>query len=198
MKRLLLIMPLIIGLLGFVAIAEEMEHDHSMHSMDHDSGKPASDKARCAYDGMMMKAEAMIKMKHDDETLYFCNEEQMKMFHKSPKKYLKKMMIGDLHVLMNTLTIKEYMDMMKSMGMAKMAKKADENDTHWVNIYLASKEPKPLSGIAIKVTAPSNKVSFKELKYDKMMKGFTGTVSILESGKHKLSAFLGLQGIEMP
>ena len=82
MRRIWLIAPLIVGLLAFVALAESEEsgHDHSMHSMYHSANKEASDKARCAYDGMMMKAEAMKEMKHGDETLYFCNEEQMMAF----------------------------------------------------------------------------------------------------------------------
>jgi YHS domain-containing protein len=202
MKRMWLITPLAIGLLTFAALAEtEHQHDHStpgMHSMEPSPQKIDTGKARCAYDGMMMKAAAMVSMKHGDETLYFCNKEQMAAFHRSPKQYLRKTSFGDLHVLMNVLTMKEYMDMMKGMGMDKMAKKGGTNDTHWINVYLASEGSVALSGIAVKVLAPNGKASFKELEYNKMMKGFTGTVSILESGRHMLHAFLGLQGVEMP
>lgn len=193
MKKIWLITPMIIVLAAFSVFAQM--GDHSSHSME---AETKTDMVRCAYDGMMMKASAMVSMKHGDETMYFCNKEQMEAFHKSPKKYLRKMNVGGLHVLMNVLTMKEYMDMMKNMGMGMMAKMGDPNDTHWVNVYLASEQPVELSGIAVKLVAPGGKTSFKDLKYDKMMKGYTGKLSFLESGKYKLHALVGMPGIEMP
>ena len=195
MKTIWLITTLIIGLVTFSAFAQMEGHQHEQpaHSME-----KSTDKARCAYDGMQMKASAMVSMEHGDETLYFCNEEQMKAFHKSPKKYLKKAAIGDLHVLMNVLTVKEYMGMMQSMGMGGMVKMGDKKATHWINVYLASEESPTLSGIAVKVVASNGEASFKELEYNKMMKGYTGQLALPESGKYKLHALLGLPGIEMP
>ncbi len=195
MKTIWLITTLIIGLVTFSAFAQMDAHQHDQPA--HSMGK-STDKARCAYDGMLMKASAMVSMKHGDETLYFCNEEQMKAFHNSPKKYLKKTAIGNLHVLMNVLTVKEYMDMMQSMGMGGMAKMGDKKATHWINVYLASEESPTLSGIAVKVVASNGEASFKELEYSKMMKGYTGQLALPESGKYKLHTLLGLPGIEMP
>jgi YHS domain-containing protein len=174
------------------------QHDHSTHGMESGQQKSGDDKARCAYDGMPMKKSAMVPMKHGDETLYFCNEEQKAAFQKSPKRYLKKVAIGDLHALMNVLTMKEYMGMMKSMGMGGMMKAGNPNNTHWLSVYLAAGQPVELSGITIKVVAPDGKASYKELKYDKMMKSHAAQFSFLESGKYKLHTLLELPGIEMP
>lgn len=195
MKTIWLITTLIIGLVTFSAFAQMEAHqsDQPAHSME-----KSTDKVRCAYDGMLMKASAMVSMKHGDETLYFCNEEQMQAFQKSPKRYLKKAAIGDLHVLMNVLTVKEYMDMMQSMDMGGMVKMGDEKATHWINVYLASEESPTLSGIAVKVVEPNGEASFKELEYSKMMKGYTGQLALPEGGKYKLHSLLGLPGIEMP
>jgi YHS domain-containing protein len=203
MKIIWLITTLIIGLVTFSALAQMEAHQqdqpaHSMPGMEAQKPNPNMDKARCAYDGMLMKASAMVSMKHGDETLYFCNEEQMKAFHKSPKQYLKKATIGDLHVLMNVLTMKEYMDMMRSMGMGSMVKMGDKDATHWINVYLASEQSPTLSGIAVKVVAPNGEASFKELEYNKMMKGYTGQLALPEGRKYKLHSLLGLPGIEMP
>jgi len=203
MKTIWLITTLIIGLVTFSAFAQMDAHQHdqpahSMPSMEAQKSDPNMDKARCAYDGMLMKALAMVSMKHDDETLYFCNEEQMQAFQKSPKRYLKRADIGNLHVLMNVLTMKEYMDMMQSMGMGGMVKMGNKDATHWINIYLASEQSPTLSGIAVKVVASNGEASFKELEYNKMMKGYTGQLILPESGKYKLHTLLGLPGIEMP
>jgi YHS domain-containing protein len=203
MKTLWLTTTLIIGLVTFSAFAQMDAHQHdqpahSMPSMEAQKSDPNMDKARCAYDGMLMKASAMVSMKHGDETLYFCSEEQMKAFHKSPKQYLKKASIGDLHVLMNVLTMKEYMDMMQSMGMGGMVKMGNKDATHWINIYLASEQSPELSGIAVKVVASNGEASFKELEYSKMMKGYTGQLALPGSGKYELHSLLGLPGIEMP
>lgn len=213
MKTIWVITTLIVGLVTFLigvwgifpisAFAQMDTHQqaqpaHSMTGMEAQKSNPNMDKARCAYDGMLMKASAMVSMEHGDETLYFCSEEQMKAFQKSPKRYLKKANIGDLHVLMNVLTMKEYMDVMQGMGMGSMVKMGDKNATHWINVYLASEESPTLSGIAVKVVAPNGEASFKELEYNKMMKGYTGQLALPENGKYRLHSLLGLPGIEMP
>jgi YHS domain-containing protein len=171
------------------------EHDHSTHSMEKEG---TSDKARCAYAGMMMKKSAMIAMEHGDETLYFCNKEQMDAFHKSPKRYLKKVNIGHTPLMMNVLTMKEYKDMMESMGMGKMMKKPGANDTHWLSVYLAGEHEAEIPGFAVKVVSPKGKTELKELKYDKMMKTYAGNVSLLESGKYKLSLLMESPAVTLP
>ncbi|MFC1715033.1 hypothetical protein ACFL6S_15295 [Candidatus Poribacteria bacterium] len=216
MKVTLLITLLIIALASSLFVAElSAQHDHSAHSMEADtektgddhsmhsmeSGKPetSSDKARCAFDGMMMKKSAMVPMEHGDETLYFCTEGQKDIFQKSSKRYLKKVKIhGQTMFLMNVLTTKEYMDMMQSMGMGKMAKKGGPNDTHWLSTYLVGEHQMELSGLAVKVVSASGKTSFQELKYDKMMKTYTGSVSLLESGEYKLGLLLESEAIVVP
>ncbi|MDD5686631.1 MAG: hypothetical protein PHE88_02215 [Elusimicrobia bacterium] len=42
--------------------------------------KPSEEMAKCASDGMEMKASAMVKMDYDGKTLYFCNDDEMKKF----------------------------------------------------------------------------------------------------------------------
>ena len=168
--------------------------DHSMHDMDSDKPKISSDKARCAIEGMMMKKSAMVPMEHGDETLYFCSEGQKAMFQKSPKRYLKKVkMHGHAILLMNVLTTKEYMDMM-----GRMAKKGGPNDTHWLSVYPAEEHQMELSGVAVKVVSPDGKAKLQELKYDKMLKTYTGYVSLLETGKYKLSLLLESEAVVMP
>ncbi len=179
---------------------EKMEgHEHPGTAMESDKSKTSSDKARCAIDGMMMKKSSMIAVEHGDETLYFCNEEQKTMFEKSPKRYVKKIkMHGQTMLLMNVLTVKEYMDMMKSMGMGKMIKKSGPNDTHWLSVYLAGEHEMEVPGLAVKVVSASGKTKLQELKYDKMMKTYTGNVSLLESGKYKLSVLVEAEPVAMP
>ena len=222
MKASCLATLLVIGLASFSLTAQlyAQEHDHSAHSMeankeqggdDHsahvssghsmesDKKKSSSDKVRCAYDGMMMKKSAMVPMEHGHETLYFCSEEQNAVFEKNPKRHLKKLPIGHHHVFMNTLTVKEYMDMMEGMGMGKMAKKAGPSDTHWVSAYfIARGHSVEVPGMTVKIVSPGGKTSLKELRYDKMMKTYIGNLSLPESGEHKLSVLLESSAVIVP
>lgn len=207
MKSTWLATLMIIGLVAFTTLTSAEEHDHSSmseHSMSgHDMGssaeKSVSDKARCAYVGMMMKKTAMVPLEHGGETLYFCNEAQKAMFQKTPKRYLKKLTVGNYQVLMNTLTMKEYMDMMKASGMGSMMKKPGANHTHWISTHLdVDGKPVELSGITAKVITPGGKTVFQELKYNKMMKTYTGNLSMPGSGKYKVSLLLESQATEMP
>lgn len=200
MKAIWLVTLLIIGLAVFsFATQIYAQGDHSMHDMGSDKSKASSDKARCAIEGMMMKKSSMVDMEHGDETLYFCSEGQKAMFQKSPKRFLKKIkMHGQTMLLMNVLTMKEYMGMMKSMGMEKMMKKSGPDDTHWLNVYLAEGHEVELSGLAVKIVSASGKTKFQGLKYDKMMKTYTGNVSLLESGEYKLSVLVETAAVAMP
>ena len=75
----------------------------------------------------------------------------------------------------------------------------DPNDTHWISAYLdVHGQPMELAGITAKITAPDGKTTLKELKYSKMLKTYTGGLSLLQSGKYKLSLLLESSGIEMP
>jgi len=204
MKSTWLATLMIIGLVAFTTLTSAQEHDHSSmsehptsepsmsgHDMHSNAEKSVSDKARCAIEGMMMKKSVMKPLEHGDETLYFCSEAQKAMFQKVPKRYLKKLTVGHNQVLMNTLTMKEYMDMMKSMGMGRMMKKPGANDTHWISTYLdVDGQPVELSGITAKIVTPGGKTVLQELKYDKMMKTYTGNLSLPESGKYKISLLL--------
>ncbi len=205
MKLTWLATLMIIGLVAFTTLTSAQEHDSmsehptsegsmSGHDMGSSAEKSVSDKARCAIEGMMMKKTAMVPMEHGDETLYFCNEEQKAMFQKAPKRYLKKLTVGNYQVLMNTLTMKEYMDMM-----GRMAKKAGANDTHWISTYLdVDGKPVELSGITAKIITPGGKTVFKKLTYDKMLKAYTGNLSLPGSGKYKVSLLLESSATEMP
>lgn len=201
MKTIWLVTLLVVGLATFTIVAQvSAQHEHptgSMHSMESSMQGHSTDKARCAYDGMQMKTSAMVPMKHGDQTLYFCNEEQKAAFQKNPERYLKKVAIGKIHAFMHVLTMKEYMDMMGNMGMGKMAKMDNPNNTHRLSIYLAEEPQEKLAGITVKVIAPDGKASFHELKYDKMMKSYVGSFSFLESGKYKVSLLLGSPEIDI-
>jgi YHS domain-containing protein len=195
MKAICLVTLLVIGLATFTITAQVgAQHGHStedMHGMESSTQEHNTGKARCAYDGMMMKTSAMVPMKHGDEMLYFCNGEQKTAFQKNPERYLKKVTIGsNIHAFMNVLTMKEYMDMMRGMGMGKMAKMKNPNNTHRLSIYLADEPPEKLAGITVKVIAPDGKVSFHGLEYDKMMKSYVGSFSFLDSTKYKVSVLL--------
>ena len=142
----------------------------------------------------MMKKSAMVPLEHGEETLYFCNEVQKTAFQKNPKQYLKKIPMGHHHIAMNTLTIKEYVDTMGS-----MAEKGGPNDTHWVSAYLdVDGNTIELPSITVKLIAPNGNATLQELKYNKMLKTYTGNLSLLESGDYKLSLLLESQGITMP
>lgn len=186
------LMVIALVVLTFILQAGAQQHDHSMsgHAMETDAEKVTSDKVRCAYEGMMMKRTAMVHLEHGEEMLYFCSEDQKAAFQKAPKRYLKKLAVGNQHMLMNILTMKEYMGMMQSMGMGKMAKKGGGSDTHWISAYFVSDHPMEQMGIAVKVVSLDGKTVFQELKYDKMMKAYAGNLSLLDRGKYKVSLLL--------
>ena len=83
--------------------------------------------------------------------------------------------------------------------MGSMMKKGDANETHWIGAYLdVHGQPTELAGITAKITAPDGKTTLKELQYNKMLKTYTGRLSLLQSGNYKLSLLLESSGIEMP
>lgn len=44
----------------------------------------------CLIDGMRMKKKEAVSYQVQEETFYFCNKEEIKLFKKSPTKYLKR------------------------------------------------------------------------------------------------------------
>jgi len=168
------------------------QHHQATQSMDLNIQKRDLDTARCAYDGMLMMKSMMVSLKQDNETLYFCNEEQKKAFQKNPKAYLKKVSIGKIHAFLNILNIKEYSRMM---GIKKME---NQNDTHWFSAYLADDPQLKISGITVGIISPDGKASYQELKFDNMMKTYTGNFSLPEGKKYKIKLLLETPEIEVP
>ena len=157
----------------------------------------AAAQVRCALDGMKMKASAMVPMKYGEGTMYFCNDAHHEMFMKAPERYLKTVRIGEHEAMMHVLTVKEYKGMMESMGMGKMAKVKNPNATHYLSVHFAEEVPVEIAGIVVKVVAADGKVSFHELAHDKMMKSHTGSISLLNAGKHKVSLLFASSEVEM-
>ena len=193
-------MSLLITLFIATLTVAEMNPGHEMQGSGSkgSAAKLSGGKARCAYDGMLMKASAMVPMKQGEETLYFCNEAQKIRFQKSPKRYLKSVMVGDMHAFMHVLTIKEYKDMMQNMGMGSMVMIQDPNATHYVSVHFADENPRQIGGMAARIAAPDGTVNFRELRYDKMMKSYVGTFPLLKSGKYKLRLLLASNELELP
>ena len=107
------------------------EHQHSHDDVTKDK------KARCAIDGMMMKASVMTKVTHGEKTHYFCNAKQAEMFKAHPDKHLKQISLGHLMFNLNLLTLDEYKEMVADMGMGNMMKMdAMKGKTHRIGVYL--------------------------------------------------------------
>jgi len=191
----------------FVLVAYA-QHEHGME-MGH--GEHASDKARCAIDGMEMKTSAMVKMEHHGRTLYFCSKEQMEMFKKKPTKYLKVISIGDVDVNINILTMKEYKDMMNAMGMGGMMKMENTGKaTHYISVYLTDKKtgasiPAYLVDkgkkaekfkIQIVIASPDGKVQKPRMKFVDMMKYHAADFNLAKSGNYKIKVILEAADIE--
>ena len=87
--------------------------------------------------------------------------------------------------------------MMASMGMEKMAKVKDPNATHYLSVHLAKEVPVEIQGVVAKVTAADGQASFHELSYDKMMKSYTGNLSLLKAGKHRISLLFASSEVEL-
>ena len=118
------ILGLVVGLwLNVSSIqADKRSHGHDHHAEMHHHGEHTkkSNKARCAIFGMMMKASAMTEMSLDGKTYYFCNAKQAEMFKAHPDKYLKQISLGHATVNLNVLTVDEYKELMRDLGMGGM------------------------------------------------------------------------------
>jgi YHS domain-containing protein len=189
-----------IFIISAFALVVYAQHEHGME-MEH--GGKASDKARCAIEGMEMKKSAMVKMEHNGGTLYFCSKEQMEMFKKNPTKYLKVISIGDVDVNLNILTMKEHKDIMDTMGMGGMMNmKGMGKATHYISAYLTDKKTgasiatHSVDNIQIVITSPDGKVQKPQMKFVDMMKYHAAGFNLAKSGNYKIKVILEAADIE--
>ena len=168
----------------------EQGHDHAGHQ--HDAKK--SDKVRCAMVGMMMKATAMTKMTHNGKTYYFCNAKQAQMFKAHPDKYLKQISLGPITFNLNLVTVKEYKEMMQSMGMGGMMKMdAMKGKTHRLSVYTkVHHHDLPLEGasLALQITDAKGKATTVPLTYNKMMKTYDAFVAVPAGGIRQIRVLM--------
>ena len=124
---------LLFSVFSLKAAEDAHEHDKAHHHGDHTT---VGEKVRCAVDGMMMKASAMIKVEQDGKAYYFCNDMQAEMFKADPDTYLQTISVGNLTFDLNVLTMDAYKMMMSHMGMGGMIKTDEiKGKTHYFSIY---------------------------------------------------------------
>jgi len=121
----------------FSIFSLKAEDAHKKHEAHHHGVHTAvNDKVRCAIDGMMMKASAMIKVEHDGKAYYFCNDAQAKVFKANPDRFLQTIPLGNLTFKFNVLTTDEYKEVMSYMGIAGMIKTDEiKAKTHYFSVY---------------------------------------------------------------
>ena len=175
----------------FLIFSLNAEDAHKKHE-GHQHGNHAADdgKVRCAVDGMMMKASAMIKVDQDGKAYYFCNEMQAEMFKANPDKFLQTISVGNLTFDLNVLTTDAYKMMMSHMGMEGMIK-ADEikGKTHYFSIYPTQDHGEIALGdvkLAIQVTNTEGETKMALLKYSKMMRTYEGFITMPKGTEHEL------------
>ncbi len=183
-----LAIPTVLLLVIFSLNAEDAHKKHEGHH----HGDPAADgeKVRCAVDGMMMKASAMIKVEQDGKAYYFCNKMQAEMFKANPDKYLQTISVGNLTFDLNVLTTDAYKMMMSHMGMEGMIK-ADEikGKTHYFSIYPTHDHGEIALGdvkLAIQVTNTEGETKMALLKYSKMMRTYEGFITMPKGTEHEV------------
>ena len=188
------------------ALVVYAQHEHGME-MEH--GARASDKARCAIEGMEMKKSAMVNMEHHGRTLYFCSKKEMEKFKKNPAKYLRVISIGDVDVNLNILTMKEYKDVMTSMGMGDMMKMGNTGKaTHHISAYLTDRKTgvsipaysadKKTENFKIQIVliSPDGKVQKPLMTFDKMMKYHAAPFNLTKNANYKIKVILEAPNIE--
>ena len=183
-----LAIPTVLLLVIFSLNAEDAHKKHEGHH----HGDPAADgeKVRCAVDGMMMKASAMIKVEQDGKAYYFCNNMQAEMFKANPDKHLQTISVGNLTFDLNVLTTDAYKMMMSHMGMEGMIK-ADEikGKTHYFSIYPTHDHGEIALGdvkLAIQVTNTEAETKMALLKYSKMMRTYGGFITMPKGTEHEV------------
>ena len=163
------------------------EHDKAHHHGDHTT---VGEKVRCAVDGMMMKASAMIKVEQDGKAYYFCNDMQAEMFKANPDTYLQTISVGNLTFDLNVLTMDAYKMMMSHMGMGGMIKTDEiKGKTHYFSIYPTQDHAEIALGdvkLAIQVTNTEGETKMTLLKYSKMMSTYEGFIAMPKGEKHEV------------
>ena len=163
------------------------EHDKAHHHGDHTT---VGEKVRCAVDGMMMKASAMIKVEQDGKAYYFCNDMQAEMFKEDPDTYLQTISVGNLTFDLNVLTMDAYKMMMSHMGMGGMIKTDEiKGKTHYFSIYPTQDHAEIALGdvkLAIQVTNTEGETKMTLLKYSKMMSTYEGFIAMPKGEKHEV------------
>jgi len=183
-----LAIPTVLLLVIFSLNAEDAHKKHEGHQ--HGDQETATDKVRCAVDGMMMKPAAMIKVEQDGKAYYFCNKMQAEMFKANPDKYLQTISVGNLTFDLNVLTTDAYKMMMSHMGMEGMIK-ADEikGKTHYFSIYPTHDHGEMALGdvkLAIQVTNTEGETKMALLKYSKMMRTYEGFITMPKGTEHEV------------
>ena len=182
----LLAIPTVLLLVIFSLNAEDAHKAHEDHHGDHSTAD--DEKVRCAIDGMMMKASAMIKVEQDGKAYYFCNKMQAEMFKANPDKFLQTISVGNLTFDVNVLTTDAYKMMMSHMGMGGMIKTDEiKGKTHYFSIYPTHDHGEIALGdvkLAIQVTNAEGETKMALLKYSKMMHTYEGFITMPKGKEH--------------
>ena len=177
-----------------------MQKDTNQHQHQH-SDTAKGKKVRCAFDGMMMKASAMVEVKHEGKTHYFCNQQQAEMFKTHSHKYFKQIPMGHLTFNLNVLTVDEHKKMMEDMGMGGMMKMDPmKGKTHRIAVYLTQHNRDiQLDDIelALQITSPSGTATTVPLEYNKMMKTYDGYAALPAGGQYKIQALITTAGVSV-
>lgn len=183
-----LAIPIVLLFLIFSLNAEDAHKAHKDPHGDHSTTD--GEKVRCAVDGMMMKASAMVKVEQDGKAYYFCNDMQAEMFKANPKKFLQTISVGNLTFDLNVITIDAYKMMMTHMGMGGMIKADEiEGKTHYFSIY-PTQEPGEIAlgdvKLAIQVTNAEGETRMALLKYGKMTHTYEGFITMPKGTEHEV------------
>ena len=183
-----LAIPTVLLLLIFSLNAEDAHKKHEGHH--HGDHAADGEKVRCAVDGMMMKASAMIKVEQDGKAYYFCNKMQAEMFKADPDKFLQTISVGNLTFDLNVLTTDAYKMMMSHMGMEGMIKTDEiKGKTHYFSIYPTQDHGEIALGdvkLAIQVTNTEGETKMALLKYSKMMRTYEGFITMPKGTEHEV------------
>ena len=191
-RRILASFLAVLAVLLFSIFSLNAEDAHKEHKAHHHGDHATADdeKVRCAVDGMMMKASAMVKVEHDGKAYYFCNDMQAEMFKADPDKYLQTISVGNLTFDLNVLTTDAYKMMMSHMGMAGMIK-ADEinGKTHYFSVYPVQDHGEIALGdvkLALQVTNTEGETKMTLLKYSKMARTYEGFIAMPKGEEHEV------------
>ena len=182
-----LAIPTVLLLVIFSLNAEDAHKKHEGHQH---GDQADGEKVRCAVDGMMMKASAMIKVEQDGKAYYFCNKMQAEMFKADPDKYLQTISVGNLTFDLNVLTTDAYKMMMSHMGMEGMIKAGElKGKTHYFSIYPTHDHGEIALGdvkLAIQVTNTEGETKMALLKYSKMTRTYEGFITMPKGTEHEV------------